>query len=313
MRTPVHRFGQVEELAGSLRLPRLRGRELRERRGAVRGRRLPGQRRQPVNDRAGIAEPRVGHRRWVICALLFFATTINYVDRQVIGILKPTLVQEFGWADERIYAAIVFTFQLAYAIGLFVAGRVMDKLGTKLGFSHRPRALERGRGGPRGGGQMPWLKLPTINLDSTTGLSIVMLSGAAAGFALPWVLPRPRGSGQLPGLHQDGGGVVPEEEHALATGIFNSGTNVGALRHPAGRSLDHAPLGLAVGVHRHRPHGLPLARLVGEELPSARGAPRLSPAEMAYIRNDPAGGSRPSPGASSSPTANLGPSRSASS
>src|SRR5262249_17074485 len=79
--------------------------------------------------------PALGYQRWVICALLFFATTINYVDRQVIGILKPTLVQQFGWADERIYAAIVFTFQLAYAIGLFFAGRVMDKLGTRRGFS----------------------------------------------------------------------------------------------------------------------------------------------------------------------------------
>ena len=71
----------------------------------------------------------------MICALLFFGTTINYIDRQVIGILKPTLVQQFGWQDERIYAAIVFTFQLAYAIGLLLAGRVMDKLGTRRGFA----------------------------------------------------------------------------------------------------------------------------------------------------------------------------------
>ena len=69
---------------------------------------------------------RAGHFRWVICALLFFATTINYIDRQIIGILKPTLVKEFQWQDERIYAAIVFSFQLAYAIGLLLAGRVMD-------------------------------------------------------------------------------------------------------------------------------------------------------------------------------------------
>src|SRR5438093_12434412 len=61
--------------------------------------------------------PRAGYYRWVICALLFFAATINHIDRQVIGILKPTLVQEFQWQDGRIYAAIVFSFQLAYAIG----------------------------------------------------------------------------------------------------------------------------------------------------------------------------------------------------
>src|SRR5215217_47175 len=77
----------------------------------------------------------VGWWRWSVCALLFFATTINYIDRQIIGILKPTLVAEFGWADERVYAAIVFSFQLAYAIGLLLAGRIMDKLGTRLGLS----------------------------------------------------------------------------------------------------------------------------------------------------------------------------------
>ena len=75
---------------------------------------------------------RIGHVRWIVCALLFFATTINYVDRQIIGILKTTLVAQFGWQDERIYAAIVFSFQLAYAIGLLLAGRIMDRLGTRL-------------------------------------------------------------------------------------------------------------------------------------------------------------------------------------
>src|SRR4051812_14873948 len=76
----------------------------------------------------------VGHFRWVICGLLFLAATINYVDRQVIGLLKPTLQAEFGWS-ELDYADIVFSFQLAYAIGFVFAGRFMDKVGTKLGFS----------------------------------------------------------------------------------------------------------------------------------------------------------------------------------
>src|SRR6266508_3673068 len=78
---------------------------------------------------------RVGHYRWVICAVLFFAATINYVDRQVISILKPDLQTGFGWTDERIYASIVFSFQLAYAIGFIFAGRIMDRLGTKKGFA----------------------------------------------------------------------------------------------------------------------------------------------------------------------------------
>ena len=72
--------------------------------------------------------------RWVICGLLFFAAAINYIDRQVIGILKKTLQEEFVF-DERAYAAIVFSFQAAYAIGLLLAGRIMDRIGVRVGFS----------------------------------------------------------------------------------------------------------------------------------------------------------------------------------
>src|SRR3954454_3614896 len=72
--------------------------------------------------------------RWTICALLFTASTINYVDRQVIGLLKPTLQQQFGWSEID-YADIIFTFQLAYAIGFVFAGRVIDRIGTRLGFA----------------------------------------------------------------------------------------------------------------------------------------------------------------------------------
>src|ERR1700682_2878342 len=77
---------------------------------------------------------RVGSFRWVICGLLFLAATINYVDRQVIGILKPTLQAQFGWTEID-YADIVFAFQLAYAIGFLFAGRVMDVLGIRRGFA----------------------------------------------------------------------------------------------------------------------------------------------------------------------------------
>src|ERR671913_654640 len=76
----------------------------------------------------------VGGFRWVICALLFFAATINYIDRQVIGILKPTLQAQFGWSEID-YADIVFAFQLAYAAGFLVAGRMMDRLGARIGFT----------------------------------------------------------------------------------------------------------------------------------------------------------------------------------
>src|SRR3982750_1208717 len=87
-----------------------------------------------VNEAVRTAPERIGRFRWTICALLFFAATVNYVDRQVIGILKPTLAGEFGWT-ELDYSWIVFAFQTAYAIGLLFVGKLMDKIGTKKGFA----------------------------------------------------------------------------------------------------------------------------------------------------------------------------------
>ena len=81
-----------------------------------------------------LPQARVGSYRWTICALLFFATTINYVDRQVIGLLKPTLQGQFGWSEID-YSNIVFAFQVAYAAGLLLVGRVIDRFGVYKGFS----------------------------------------------------------------------------------------------------------------------------------------------------------------------------------
>src|SRR6478672_10042570 len=79
-------------------------------------------------------DARVGRFRWTICGLLFLAATINYIDRQVIGILKPTLQAQFGWSEID-YSDIVFAFQLAYAIGFIFAGSIVDRLGIKRGFT----------------------------------------------------------------------------------------------------------------------------------------------------------------------------------
>ena len=78
------------------------------------------------------AAARAGRQRWVIVALLFTATVINYVDRQMIGVLKPTLSAELHWSETD-YANIVFFFQLAYAIGYIGFGRIVDVLGARLG------------------------------------------------------------------------------------------------------------------------------------------------------------------------------------
>ena len=76
---------------------------------------------------------KIGHYRWMICALLFFATTINYMDRQVIALLKPTLAHNIG-LTEIAYGDIVDAFQIAYAIGLLGAGWIVDKIGTRIGY-----------------------------------------------------------------------------------------------------------------------------------------------------------------------------------
>ncbi len=175
---------------------------------------------------------KIKHLRWYICGLLFFAATINYVDRQVIGILKPTLVAEFGWQDERIYAAIVFSFQLAYAIGLLLAGRIMDRLGTLLGFTLAVVLWSIAAIGHAVANWFPGLSLPTLNLDAATGLSVVMLTGTAAGFALMRFLLGLGEAGNFPASIKTVAEWFPKKERALATGIFNSGTNIGALITP---------------------------------------------------------------------------------
>jgi ACS family hexuronate transporter-like MFS transporter len=146
---------------------------------------------------------RVGNFRWTICALLFFAATINYLDRQVIATLKDELQREGIW-DEIGYSWVVFSFQTAYAIGLLGAGRVMDWLGTRKGFS----------------------------------LSVVFWSLAAMAHALVSTVMGFCGARFLLGLGEAGNFPAsiktvaewfPRNERALATGIFNAGTNVGIL------------------------------------------------------------------------------------
>jgi len=170
----------------------------------------------------------VTYYRWVICALLFFAAAINYIDRQVIGILKPTLQAAFHF-DERAYAAIVFSFQAAYALGLLLAGRVMDRIGVRRGFALAVTVWSLGAMAHAGADWFPWLKLPTVSLDP---LDIVLLAGATAGFALARLVLGLGEAGSFPASIKTVAEWFPRRERALATGIFNSGTNIGALLTP---------------------------------------------------------------------------------
>jgi len=147
-----------------------------------------------------------GHYRWIVCALLFFAATVNYIDRQVIGLLKPTLQSELGWSEID-YSNIVFAFQLAYAIGLIIVGRVMDWLGTRKGFS---------------------LAVFLWSLAAMAhALARSVFGFSAARFALGL-----GESGSFPASIKTVAEWFPKRERALATGIFNSGTNVGAVVTP---------------------------------------------------------------------------------
>jgi len=175
---------------------------------------------------------RSAHARWVICALLLFAATINYVDRQVIGILKPTLSAEFGWSDERIYAAIVFSFQLAYAIGMLMAGPIIDRIGLRRGFTIAIFIWSLAAVGHAFAHKLPDFTLPALIIDPKLGLAFLTLSGAAAGFALMRFLLGLGEAGNFPAAIKTVAEWFPKRERALATGIFNSGTNIGALLTP---------------------------------------------------------------------------------
>ncbi|THU34145.1 MFS transporter [Niastella caeni] len=149
----------------------------------------------------------IGKYRWTICGLVFFATTVNYLDRAVISLLKSTLTKEMHW-DDGDYANVEIAFKIAYAIGLLLAGRVIDKLGTKIGY-----AL------------------------STALWSIAAVAHAAAnsvfGFGVARAALGVTEAGNFPAAIKTVAEWFPKKERALATGIFNSGANIGAIVAPA--------------------------------------------------------------------------------
>ena len=171
------------------------------------------------------ASARVGRYRWVVCGLLFFAATINYVDRQVIGILKPTLQQQFGWSEID-YADIVFSFQFAYAIGLLLAGRMIDRLGTRLGFAIAVLVWS-----------LAAMAHAGVTIFGPAAAALLAMFGLAytpsvAGFIAARFALGIGEAGNFPAAIRATAEWFPIKERAFATGIFNSGTNVGALVTP---------------------------------------------------------------------------------
>jgi MFS transporter, ACS family, hexuronate transporter len=202
----------------------------------------------------------VGRYRWRICALLFFATTINYLDRQVLGVLAPDLQQRIGW-NEIEYGYIVTAFQAAYAIGLLCAGALIDRIGTRIGY-----AL-------------------VIGIWSLAAMSHA-LATTALGFAIARFALGLGESGNFPAAIKTVAEWFPRRERAFATGIFNSGANVGAIVAPLTVPFIAVYWGwqaafLFTGI-------LSATWLVTWVLVyrPAEQHPQLTPEELAYIRSD---------------------------
>jgi ACS family hexuronate transporter-like MFS transporter len=205
--------------------------------------------------------PAVGRYRWVICALLFFGTTINYVDRQVLGILARDLQREIGWTELQ-YGNIVAAFSAAYAIGLILAGRLMDRFGVRTGYA------------------------VALTIWSIAGM-VTALARTPIQFGLCRALLGLGEAGNFPAAIKGVAEWFPKKERAFATGIFNAGTNVGAVVAPLTVPWIAINLGWQWAFFLTGAIGflwltfwLPMYRK--PEL-----HPRLSKAELALIQSDP--------------------------
>ncbi len=207
------------------------------------------------------APARTSYVRWIICGLLFLATTINYIDRQVLGILAPALQKEIGWSEVQ-YGYIVTAFSAAYAIGLLVVGRLLDLIGTKIGFA---LAL------------IFWSVAAMSHALARTPLGFGMARfGLGLGEA-----------GNFPAAIKTVAEWFPKRERALATGIFNSGSNVGAIVAPAVVPWIAVTFGWRWAFIATGAVGLAWLVLWWWLYEQPEAHPRLTAAELSYIRSDP--------------------------
>ena len=202
-----------------------------------------------------------GHFRWVICTLLLFGTTINYMDRNVLGVLNKTLQHDLGWSEID-YSNLVVAFQAAYALGMVVVGRLIDKLGTRLGY-----ALA-----------MIFWSLASMGTALGSSLTSFAVARGALGLGEAAVFPA-----SIKSVAE----WFPKKERALATGIFNAGTSFGAMLTPIVVAWINARWGwrgafLGVGALGFvwLVFWLLIYRKPEEHL-------RVSKAELDYIRSDP--------------------------
>jgi len=168
----------------------------------------------------------IGRYRWTICGLLFFATTVNYLDRQVLSLLQPTLAEKYNWTNND-YANITSVFQFVYAISMLFAGRIIDKLGTKKGYVWA--IVIWSVGALMHAGAIPF-GAAISNLLSWIGIGAVSVS--VAGFILGRAVLAFGEAGNFPAAIKATAEYFPKKERSFATGIFNSGTTIGAILAP---------------------------------------------------------------------------------
>ncbi|MBD8542475.1 MFS transporter [Oxalobacteraceae sp. CFBP 8761] len=226
------------------------------------------------------AQSVVGRYRWTICALLFFATTINYLDRQVLSLLAPVLTEQFNWTNTD-YANITATFQFVYAISMLFAGRVIDRMGTKRAYV---LAIVVWSLGAIGHAYAIGIGEAVNTVFTSVGLAVVPVS--VAGFMIGRAVLAIGEAGNFPAAIKATAEYFPKRERSFATGIFNSGANVGAILAPLTVPLIAAHWGwqsafIVIGGIGFLWMGLWIWLYDAPER-----QPRLKAAELAYINSD---------------------------
>ena len=217
----------------------------------------------------GTSQPPTSHVRWTICAMLFFATSINYMDRQVLGILASTLQHSIGWTEAQ-YGYIISAFQVAYALGLVIAGRLVDRLGSKLGY------------------------ILVMSVWSLAAMAHALVH-TALGFGIARFFLGLGESGNFPAAIKTTAEWFPQKERSLATGIFNSGTNVGAILAPALVPWVTLRYGWRAAFLLTGTFSLAWIVWWALRYRSPRDYPRISAAETAYITQDAKAPGQPMP------------------
>jgi ACS family hexuronate transporter-like MFS transporter len=224
---------------------------------------------------------RVGYFRWSICGLLFCSVAINYIDRNIIGILKGPLSKELGWSETD-YAHIASAFQFAYAFGYLFGGRMMDRIGIKRGL---PLAVGVWSIAAAAHGLCSLLPPShTVSLSlAWIGVGSFALPITVIGFMSARVVLGLAEGGNFPGAIKAVAEWFPVRERALATGLFNAGTNVGAVLCPFAVPRMYAAWGWPITFYVTGALGLLWLVVWWRLYENPEEQPRLSAAERAYI------------------------------